>query len=413
MNSELKNALTAAGQKAQYDASAKRLLGQKAILAHILVKTVEEFKGMDLKETEKYIEGDPYISLAPTEPGLTNKANENQMEDSDKKRAKDKGSRVVGLNAESEELNEGLARFDIIFYVRLPIGSGLSKNESMECKLSGSESVERNLSEGKPDKKGELVQIIMNIEAQKDETSEYDILNRAVFYVCRLISSQKEPDFTNSNYNDLKRVYSIWVCMNTATNSMCHIHLTKDDLIDTYNWKGGLDLLNIVMIGLSEKLPEHDETYELHRLLGTLLSQVLTAQEKMAILEKEYHIPAETHMRKDVSEMCNLGEGIEERGVKKGFERGMEQGLTRGIEQGEAKEKIRTILKMYQNGFTEDQIASVTDKDIKEVRKMNGIFIVSHSFFLCYTTPWRMRRSNESEASARSKTTFDLLFTKE
>ena len=62
MNSELNNALTAAGQKAQYDASAKRLLGQKSILSHILVKTVEEFKGMDPKEAEKFIEGAPYIS---------------------------------------------------------------------------------------------------------------------------------------------------------------------------------------------------------------------------------------------------------------------------------------------------------------------------------------------------------------
>ena len=370
MNSELNNALTAAGQKAQYDASAKRLLGQKSILSHILVKTVEEFKGMDPKEAEKFIEGAPYISVVPIEPGLTNKAKENQMEDSDKKQVKDKGSRVVGLNTESEELNEGLARFDIIFYVRLPVGSKLSENESMECKLSGSKSVERNLSEGKPDKKGELVQIIMNIEAQKDEPSEYDILNRAVFYVCRLISSQKERDFTNSNYNDLKRVYSIWVCMNTTTDSMCHIHLTKDDLIDTYNWKGRLDLLNIVMIGLSEELPEHDETYELHRLLGALLSQALTAQEKMAILEKEYHIPAETHMRKDVSEMCNLGEGIEERGIKKGFERGIEKGLERGIERGIEQGIAIVIWTMHRNGFSEEQIASATDKDVKDIKNI-------------------------------------------
>ena len=47
MNTELKNAVQAADKKAQYDESAKRLLGQKSILAHILVKCVEEFKGMD------------------------------------------------------------------------------------------------------------------------------------------------------------------------------------------------------------------------------------------------------------------------------------------------------------------------------------------------------------------------------
>ena len=33
-------------------------------------------------------------------------------------------------------------------------------------------------------------QIIVNVEAQKDEPTEYKILNRAIFYVSRLVSSQ-------------------------------------------------------------------------------------------------------------------------------------------------------------------------------------------------------------------------------
>lgn len=37
-----------------------------------------------------------------------------------------------------------------------------------------------------------LSQIIINIEAQKNEPNEYDILNRAIFYVSRMISSQKD-----------------------------------------------------------------------------------------------------------------------------------------------------------------------------------------------------------------------------
>ena len=58
-----------------------------------------------------------------------------------------------------------------------------------------------------------LSQIIINIEAQRGDTKEYDIMNRATFYASRMISSQKERDFTNSNYDDIKRVYSIWICM--------------------------------------------------------------------------------------------------------------------------------------------------------------------------------------------------------
>ena len=96
------------------------------------------------------------------------------------------------------------------------------------------------------------------------------------------------------------------------------------------------------------KLPEHDETYELHRLLGALLSQELTVDEKLSIIGNEYDIPIEENMQKDVSAMCNLGEGIEEKGIAKG--------------------EASLILKMYKNGLSAEQIASATDKEIEEVK---------------------------------------------
>lgn len=80
MNNEMRNAVQATDQKAQYDTYAKRLLGQKSILAHILVKTVDEFKGMNPEEVVSYIEGTPYISKVPVEPGLTNFAGERDCE---------------------------------------------------------------------------------------------------------------------------------------------------------------------------------------------------------------------------------------------------------------------------------------------------------------------------------------------
>ena len=107
-----------------------------------------------------------------------------------------------------------------------------------------------------------LSQIIINVEAQKDEPQRYGIINRAVFYVSRLISSQKERDFENMEYDDIKRVYSIWVCMNMEENSLSHIHLVKDDLVGYHDWRGKLDLFNIVMIGLSKDLPAQGEPYE-------------------------------------------------------------------------------------------------------------------------------------------------------
>ena len=77
-----------------------------------------------------------------------------------------------------------------------------------------------------------------------------------------------------TSYNDIKCVYSIWVCMNMTENSLKHIHLVKESIVNLHAWKGKLDLINIVMIGLSEDIPIHEEKYELHKLLGALLSQI-------------------------------------------------------------------------------------------------------------------------------------------
>ena len=307
MNTEIANAVNAAGDKAQYDTRVKRLLAQKSILAHILVKTVDEFKGMKPEDVVKYIEGEPSISVVPVEPGLAN------MEKPDAA-----GQRIVGLNTENAEINEGLVRFDIIFYVRMKNG---------------------------------FSQIIVNIEAQKDEPTEYKILNRAIFYVSRLISSQKERDFVNTNYNDIKQVFSIWICMNMDDNSLSHIHLTKDELLKPCNWKGNHDLLNIVLIGITNEIPEHDEKYEMHRLIGALLSSELKEQEKLDIIEHEYNIPISQEFREDVRIMCNLSTGIEERATERATEKTSE----------------KFILNMYKKGYTLDQIADVAETGVDEV----------------------------------------------
>ena len=307
MNTELKNAVLATDRDAQYDNSAKRLIAHKIILARILIKIVEKFKGMDPLEVAALIEGIPYISTVPVELGLTNAVHFQN------------GKRIVGFNTENQELNEGLVRFDIVFYVRMKDG---------------------------------LSQIIINVEAQKDEPSDYKILNRAVFYVSRLISSQKEKDFENSSYDDIKCVYSIWICMNMEENTMSHIHLTKEDMIGSYEWKGNLDLLNIIMIGLAKELPEHDETYELHRLLGALLSRELTVDEKLDIIGNEYDIPLEENFRKDMSTMCNLSQGVKEEGIAIGRREGLEEGRREGYAEGEAG----LIMTMYKNGLLPERL---------------------------------------------------------
>ena len=199
--------MNAAGDKAQYDTRVKRLLAQKSILAHILVKTVDEFKGMKSEDVVKYIEGEPSISVVPVEPGLAN------MEKTDAT-----GQRIVGLNTENAEINEGLVR-----------------------------------------------------------------------------------------------------------------------------------------IGITNEIPEHDEKYEMHRLIGALLSSELKEQEKLDIIEHEYNISISQEFREDVRIMCNLSTGIEERATERATKKATE------------KTSEKFILNMYKKGYTLDQIADVAETGVDEV----------------------------------------------
>ena len=99
-------------------------------------------------------------------------------------------------------------------------------------------------------------------------------------------------------------------------------------------------MLNIVLIGLAKELPKQDDKYELHRLLGALLSQKLTPNEKLNIIENEYNIPLEENIRRDVSVMCNLSQ---------------------------VEVITDVVLNIYENKFSLEQIALATKKSIAEV----------------------------------------------
>ena len=68
-------------------------------------------------------------------------------------------------------------------------------------------------------------------------------------------------------------------------------------------------------------------------------------------METEYGIPLNDNMREDVITMCNLSQGIREKGRA----------------EGEARSEVRFILNMYHNNFTLEQIALATGKSVEEV----------------------------------------------
>ena len=147
-----------------YDASCKRLLSEKRILAWIMKYCVSECSEMDIDDIVRCIEA-PEISSVPVFSDETN------------------APRINGMNTVESSRYEGTVTFDLRFAASIP-------------------SPKRTIS------------LIINVEAQADFSPHYLLPSRAEYYSARLISSQKGREFTNSHYGDIKKVYSIWVCTN-------------------------------------------------------------------------------------------------------------------------------------------------------------------------------------------------------
>lgn len=298
---DIKAILNEVSAEAQYDENAKWLVSQKSFLANILIRTVSEFEGMNPKEVEKLIEGEPSIGKTPVEEGFTNTRLEN-------------GKVVItGMNTERKVRNEGVTYYDVLFYVRT--GRKLAK-------------------------------IIVNIELQKNEPVAYDMEMRGIFYAAREISSQLGREFQSQRYNDIKKVYSIWICMNTGQNSLNKISLKNDNLIGQSSWKERYDILNVVTIRLGRGLDDKKE-HELHRLLGAVFQQHVPQRVRENILEREFGIELAQNGRERLQNMCNLGEGIREVALEEGKALGIiETCMKLQMSEADVIEKLKEIMQI-------------------------------------------------------------------
>ena len=114
---------------------------------------------------------------------------------------------------------------------------------------------------------GERISLIINVEAQNDFYPGYPIVKRNLYYCCRLVSSQYGTEFTNSHYEKIKKVYSIFICMNPPNY--------RKNTINQYS------------------------------------------------IQEEFNIKMTQELEREVSEMCNLSEGVEQKGIAKGIAKGI------------------------------------------------------------------------------------------
>ena len=298
-----------AKEKARYDTEVKNVLSDKYILAWIISRVTEEFRGMSIQNIVQCIEGEPVVSKVYVAPGKTNDS-------------------IIGRDTQDKVPSEGEARFDILFHAFTP-----SK---------------------------ERIKIIINVEAQKNFYPGYDLVTRGIYYGARLLSSQKEREFSGEGYDEIKKVYSIWVCMNAPKylqNTITEYRIQQNKLYGNYSKPARYDLLSVVMLCLGnpeDKDYRKNEYQKLLRLLSVLASEEVKAPDKLHILEKEYHIATTRELEGKVNIMCNWSEGVIERVTEKVTER-----VTREVTEQVTREVTREVTEQVTNQMILSSVESV------------------------------------------------------
>ena len=287
MNNELSKELSYAKEKIQYDTQCKRVLSQKQILAWILKRTVKEFTDLSIRQIIPHIEGTPEISSVSVYPGNSKES----LEDSEP--AYNRAEKISGMPNEDKIPEEGTVYFDIRFRVSVP--------------------------------QGNKVQMIINVEAQKSFYPGYKIVTRGIFYSARMISAQSGVDFTASDYDSIRKVYSIWLCMNAPKkigNAISEYSFRKRDLLPGLpDHPQAYDKISVIIIALNEKISSEDLFIG---MINTLLSAEIPYHIKKKRLEENYHIQMHSDLAKEVGLICNLSDYVEEQGIQKGIQEGIQ-----------------------------------------------------------------------------------------
>ena len=280
-----------------YDTNVKYLLSDKQILARILKYTVEEFHEMGIEDIIGSIGADIEIGIRPVDAGLSN------------------FGRVKGTATEDNVPGEGIIYYDIRFTVYL-------KEKEMK--------------------------ILINIEAQKSTDSGklgYHLENRIVFYLARMISAQKQTEFFHSDFDNLKKVRSIWICMDSGETEDSIEEIGFDRKIVFGNKKNSyhMDLMKGIIVNIRSGADSSSgkAVKKSQNVLIAMLEELVSrkdASEKKHILEDEYGLKMTAELERRIQIMCNWSESI--------------------IERERIRERIDAIKRMIKANASKEQIIS-------------------------------------------------------
>lgn len=291
------------------DHASKELYKNKEVLAIILKGVAREFEEYNYKEIMGFIEGDSITTEEDVSPGRTN-------------------TRIIGDDKEYGALNEKLALFDTKFRVVNP-------------ELSGGEVI---------------VNLHVDVEAQKTYRPGYPIEKRGIYYLARELSAQLSLVTEHTDYGELEKCYSIWICRDNVPKEE-QFSISFIEMSNTRNYgkcnplRENYDVLTLVIIRLGDKIFHEIEDKEKNDMMEFLHAVMYPHRENfLETIKKHINFSENEELWKEVGYMSGLGMSI------------LEEGRTEGRAEGRAEEIIESG---YDFGMSEQDILARLQKKLQ------------------------------------------------
>ena len=319
-----------AGPKTLYDKAMKLLLSNVLILAIIVKATVKEAADYTLEQIADLIRLEP---LSQTLKGV-----------------------VTSDRARTEDPAIGNIICDVLFTVKL----------------------------------GEVF-VRINVEAQNDASPKYSLITRAITYACQLVAQQTILWAKNSQYDNIRKTYTIWLVSNAPQHLQGQIW--QFGLYGNKHFVDGskecclsmpeADKVSIVMAYLPDVERASEVCQEWLRVFSVLCSRKSTEEDCERVL-REYGVDVKSEMKEEISAMCTLGQGIVDEVTRevtkevserkdKEFAATLEQ-IERKHERERERERERVAVRLMASGMPVDKVAEYLELPMKVMQSLASQF---------------------------------------
>ena len=194
--------------------------------------------------------------------------------------------------------------------------------------------------------------IFLNVELQKAPGIKRWLRRRGWYYVTRLTTRQSGIVFEKSHYEQIEKVYSIWIVGGKR----------KKSRIERYQLQNGpnaLEVMELVIIYLGN--PDDPDVSPIEQLLNTLFSATMSIEKKKKILHDKFFIAMHSDMERTVEDVCNMSQGI--------WEMGCADGRKIGRREGREEVMKEVAITHAKEGFSQEYIARLLKVSVGQIRE--------------------------------------------